>query len=317
VQTLANVPTLFSAQINRQEPLDRTMGNLRPITREPVHFPVQDSPTKRMRRPDDSQRCVPTVIVDKSCLFRAGLIHTLVKTRFRVVADCASLSELPVKALNGKPALLLISMDGDTASLAQVRLLQEAHSALQIVMLSEQFSLEEALSALRSGRHSYLMKDEISPEIVLKSLELTLLGAAVVVSRGFVDGIANDRAAVTDETVAPEDRLNDRAAVTDETVAPEDRPEDVAECAAPVAAERPQRAPGLSGRERLILSHLMQGAANKHIARELGIAEATVKVHVKSLLRKVRVHNRTQAAMWGINNLDSASAEHGDQQHSC
>jgi DNA-binding NarL/FixJ family response regulator len=302
MQTLANVPTLFSAQTDRQEPPERAMDNLRPVTREPVHFPVPDSPTKRMRRPDDNQRGVPTVIVDKSCLFRAGLIHTLVKTRFRVVADCASLSELPVKALNSKPALLLISMDGDTASLAQVLLLQEAHPALQIVMLSEQFCLEEALNALRSGRHSYIMKDEINPEIVLKSLELTLLGAAVVVSRGFVDVIANDRTDVTEETVAPEDRQ------------PEDRREDVVEYAAPVAAERPQRAAGLSGRERLILSHLMQGAANKHIARELGIAEATVKVHVKSLLRKVRVHNRTQAAMWGINNLGSASAERDDER---
>ena len=49
----------------------------------------------------------------------------------------------------------------------------------------------------------------------------------------------------------------------------------------------------------MILEQLMQGAPNKHIARELNIADATVKVHLKSLLRKIRVDNRTQAAMWG------------------
>jgi two-component system nitrate/nitrite response regulator NarL len=59
----------------------------------------------------------------------------------------------------------------------------------------------------------------------------------------------------------------------------------------------------LSDREHVILMHLTEGASNKHIARELNIAEATVKVHVKSLLRKIRVNNRTQAAMWAINHV--------------
>ena len=58
----------------------------------------------------------------------------------------------------------------------------------------------------------------------------------------------------------------------------------------------------LSHRERLILGHLVQGQPNKVIAQELGIAEATVKVHVKSILSKIGVINRTQAAIWAMNN---------------
>jgi two-component system nitrate/nitrite response regulator NarL len=54
----------------------------------------------------------------------------------------------------------------------------------------------------------------------------------------------------------------------------------------------------LSSREAQILHLITQGAANKVIARELGLAEATVKVDVKAILRKVKVSNRTQAAMW-------------------
>ena len=54
----------------------------------------------------------------------------------------------------------------------------------------------------------------------------------------------------------------------------------------------------LSGREAQILHLITQGASNKVIARDLGLAEATVKVHVKAILRKVKVSNRTQAAMW-------------------
>jgi DNA-binding NarL/FixJ family response regulator len=70
----------------------------------------------------------------------------------------------------------------------------------------------------------------------------------------------------------------------------------------PPASDAPQtdNVGRLSNREQTILKQLTQGASNKQIARELNIAEATVKVHVKSLLRKIHVSNRTQAAMWAI-----------------
>jgi two-component system nitrate/nitrite response regulator NarL len=47
---------------------------------------------------------------------------------------------------------------------------------------------------------------------------------------------------------------------------------------------------------------LINGESNKTIARKIEIAEATVKVHVRTILRKIRVHNRTQAAVWALNN---------------
>ena len=58
--------------------------------------------------------------------------------------------------------------------------------------------------------------------------------------------------------------------------------------------------PQLSGREAAILNALVQGAPNKVIAYQLNITEATVKVHVKAVLRKIRVTNRTQAAIWAL-----------------
>lgn len=58
----------------------------------------------------------------------------------------------------------------------------------------------------------------------------------------------------------------------------------------------------LSGREVEILRHLAGGRANKVIANELGITEATVKVHVKGVLRKIGAENRTQAAIWALHN---------------
>jgi two-component system, NarL family, nitrate/nitrite response regulator NarL len=63
----------------------------------------------------------------------------------------------------------------------------------------------------------------------------------------------------------------------------------------------------LSPREKEMLSHLTAGDSNKAIARHLGITEATVKVHLKSVLRKIRVENRTQAAIWALANLPELS----------
>lgn len=67
-----------------------------------------------------------------------------------------------------------------------------------------------------------------------------------------------------------------------------------------------ERRSRLSKREVCILDGLMKGQSNKVIARECGIADTTVKVHMKSIMRKIRVENRTQAAIWAMENVASA-----------
>jgi two-component system nitrate/nitrite response regulator NarL len=65
-------------------------------------------------------------------------------------------------------------------------------------------------------------------------------------------------------------------------------------------AQSAERVPKLSDREVQILDGLVQGHSNKVIARLCDITEATVKVHMKSILRKIQVDNRTQAAVWAL-----------------
>jgi two-component system, NarL family, nitrate/nitrite response regulator NarL len=71
----------------------------------------------------------------------------------------------------------------------------------------------------------------------------------------------------------------------------------------------------LSARELEILRCLMNGLANKLIARQLDVAETTVKAHIKTILRKINVDNRTQAAIWcltrGLDQLETAPRPHG------
>ena len=57
----------------------------------------------------------------------------------------------------------------------------------------------------------------------------------------------------------------------------------------------------LTRREKMVLAHLVEGSSNKQIARHLGIAHTTVKVNVKTILRKLNASNRTQAAVWALN----------------
>jgi two-component system nitrate/nitrite response regulator NarL len=58
----------------------------------------------------------------------------------------------------------------------------------------------------------------------------------------------------------------------------------------------------LTSRETQILQCIAQGKTNKNIARELNIAEATVKVHVKNLLKKIELRSRVEAAVWVLEN---------------
>ncbi|UWQ51917.1 response regulator transcription factor [Leisingera caerulea] len=92
------------------------------------------------------------------------------------------------------------------------------------------------------------------------------------------------------------------------------------EAAAAAAAEAPPRPAvvprpparaghGLSDREQLILAKLTEGATNKSIANELGICEATVKVHLRTCFRKIGAKNRTQAALWASERLPPQTAE--------
>jgi len=71
----------------------------------------------------------------------------------------------------------------------------------------------------------------------------------------------------------------------------------------------------LSKRQKEILQCLKQGASNKVIARQLQLAEATVKIHVKSLLKKLRLINRTQAAIWALEHLPESNVQ--ASRHGC
>lgn len=70
---------------------------------------------------------------------------------------------------------------------------------------------------------------------------------------------------------------------------------------------RKAAAPELTDREREVLGLISEGLANKHIARRLGISERTVKAHLTSIFQRIGVTDRTQAALWARDHLNSAT----------
>jgi two-component system nitrate/nitrite response regulator NarL len=241
-------------------------------------------------RPDRSRStAIRTVIVDRSPLVRMGLKHILTETRFRNCTEYSDLRDLPVNAIrDDQPGLVLIGIRHATVwDLSPIEDLKRAHCRLLVVVLAEGSSREDFLTAMDAGADGYIDRDNIGTDTLLQTLDL-------IMSRKAVITLALMR--------AMNDRVRERPVT--ESIVDMNGAIDVCQPALSQPAPNGENGCGIafSKREQVILSHLMRGAPNKQIARELEVAEATVKVHVKALLRKIRVQNRTQAAMWAIGN---------------
>jgi len=163
------------------------------------------------------------------------------------------------------------------AAIKQIELIRSRHPGASIGIVTDRYRPEEMVLAFRSGASGYFV-DVMTCDVFIKSLELVMMGETVFPA-AFLSFALDSESDRSDE-VSPSDR-------NDETIVPD------AKDRVPVQ---------LSPREQTILRCLIEGDSNKSIARKFDIAEATVKVHVKAILRKIRVHNRTQAAIWWINN---------------
>ena len=257
-----------------------------------LELPKIGALSSRVRR---KPRPIPTAIIDKSALFRAGLTHTLFGSKFRVTAACPTLFDLPERAFRNAHCVALVSLDKDVEPvLSRIAALKQKHKGLRVIVLGEDFHLERFIAAIAAGANGYLLRNEISPNAILKSLELVLV-EGVVIPQGLAK-VLNSRSEAHSRVGAVIERPG--------PVSVERRLEpETASSRPPDDATQNDCFTRLSDREYAILMHLTLGASNKHIARELSVSEGTVKVHMKSLLRKIRVKNRTQAAMWAINHV--------------
>lgn len=239
---------------------------------------------------------ITAVLVGANVLLREGLARILSAADFSIIASASCADDQVLSTLvQEQPILLVIEASDDfDAGLRQIETFKQRCPAGRVAVLTQQHQLTEMVSAFRAGANAYLTKIA-SCETLIKSLELVMLGVTFLPAE-LLTLISNPQAP----------HRSGRAA--DEVHADDDGGEDVEMTGADagtnnwVAPAESTYASRLSARQQSILRCLVQGDSNKTIARKMAMAEATVKVHVKAILRKIGVHNRTQAAIWAMSN---------------
>lgn len=202
-----------------------------------------------------------------NAIVREGLSRILMERDFRVtqypnVGAALQIAEIPDDDTG--PSLLLIDNGTDDMDMETLSALQKHHAGSYLVLLSDRFDFDVMLKAFRLGAFGYIVK-EISCDRLVATLRLVAMGERVLPPQ------------LADE-------LQSRPSLAET-----------------MEVERPVDAACLSDRELEILRWLIMGCPNKVISKRMDISEATVKVHVKAVLRKLHVKNRTQAAIWAAN----------------
>ena len=215
---------------------------------------------------------VATALLCGNALLEAGLRQLLAGTRFSVAERGRSGDS---SSVDPTPALYIV--DASRSPQQIIALVEDAkrqHPSAHIVAIATSFDLNLVQLAVAAGVDSFCLTTG-GREVLINVLELTVLGEQIL-PRSAVDSLLNHASTVSGLGRTPS--ASEQSALD-------------------------PRVTKLSPRETVILQSLMGGDANKVIARRLDITESTIKVHVKSILRKIGAANRTQAAMWANENL--------------
>ncbi|MDX9860141.1 MAG: response regulator transcription factor [Rhodospirillales bacterium] len=206
-----------------------------------------------------------TFLVDRSKLFREGMKTFLAESPFPAMNEAAELREAAALIKEGLiPDIIILDfMEGSPQDLEAIREIRQLCPDAKIVLLANDVSARKLTQALDTGIDACLVKN-ITSDALIKYLGLVVAGERV-----FPVELAR---------LLIDGKLDGGRRISGTSYN------------------------GLSQREVEILGCLVNGDPNKVIANRLKITEATVKVHLKGLLRKINVANRTQAAMWAVNN---------------
>lgn len=275
------------------------------ITLAPVGSPAEGQrsaltkPTRiELRHSEQVTRLTTTLIVESNMLIREGIARILAETPYNVLASCTQFGDLHEDLFPQEEDALLIlgTSNGQMDFTSSVKTVKTHRPSAKIVLLVEAYDLAQVQAAYRAGVDAYLLKT-ISCQALVKSLDLVLLGEKVFPAAVLaLASEAGQQVQHVQLSIVPS--RDGQQQGTDQ-----DRPV-VTTVMDQLQLER------LSSRETVILRCLMDGESNKLIARKFDIAEATVKVHVKAILRKIRAKNRTQAAIWAVNHLRQPQPTH-------
>jgi len=214
---------------------------------------------------------ISIVIVDDHPIFREGVINTIsIEPGLLVVADTDNGIDALVLVRQHRPDVVIMDVNMPGMNGQQVtREIVAEKLPTRVVLLTAYDDVEQTIHSMKSGAAAYCAK-YVRPENLVGIVRQVAMGKFVIDTEVF------DRAGLERWL-----ELKTEGAV------------------------RPYSDPGepfhpLSKREMEVLSYLTKGMSNKEIANLLGISHQTVKNHVTSILRKLGVEDRTQAAVYAL-----------------
>jgi len=204
------------------------------------------------------------LVIDDHALFRIGLSELLERRGIDVIAAVSGCEEGLRQVVASHPDVVLLDLRmPEISGLEVLRRLRAAGHRMPVAMLTTSRDEQDVIAALQQGAQGYLLKD-MEPDDLIAALGRIVRGETVVAQE--LTGVLARAVQGGGEPAAPLERtLSD-----------------------------------LTPREREILCLLAEGQSNKVIARNLGISDGTVKLHVKAILRKLKVHSRVEAAVLAV-----------------
>lgn len=203
------------------------------------------------------------LLIDDHPMLRNGvkqLIHTV--NHFEIVGETGSGIEGIKLAEELDPDIILLDINiHDVNGLDILRALREKNISSRIIMFTVSNAKEDIITALKMGADGYLLKD-MEPEDFIKALQDISIGK-VIMDDAISHIILNYMRHGDEPTTKPIHDVN-----------------------------------LLTPREHEIFNLLVQGLSNKLIAKDLDIVESTVKVHIKSIFKKLNFKSRMEMTVW-------------------
>jgi DNA-binding NarL/FixJ family response regulator len=211
------------------------------------------------------------MLVDDHPLFRQGLRRVLEKEDdIQVIMEVADGEEALRQIKRVVPDVVIMDINLPHMNGLQVtRELKQAVPEVAVIMLTAYHDDEQIFHSVRAGAAAYFPK-EITPRRLIEAIRQVGKGNYVI------DDEVLDKPEVANWLLTQFDKVAYIDGVPNEMFAP------------------------LSPREMEILQHIAKGQSNKEVAYELGISRQTVKNHMTSILRKLAVNDRTQAALYAV-----------------
>jgi two-component system, NarL family, nitrate/nitrite response regulator NarL len=218
-----------------------------------------------LRNEEIGMSVLEAVVIDPNRLCRRGLEHVFAGTAYRIAMEFDEVTEgITAIERSARPDLVILDFRHPSeANADDVRALRRALAAVPIVLLTNELTPARVASLFEAGLTALLFKDS-NDDALVRYLDLVMTGETII-HGGFVAGLLGTRA---------DDEGRGRPAAPD----------------------------ALTRREMEVVEHLIDGHSNKVIAHTLGVTEATVKVHLKAIMKKTGATNRTQVAIQSLRN---------------